>query len=204
MGKNGVKFDKTPKDEEKFEELRELYGSEQVHNYALRSKIAGNTILLVDPPWEYPFSIDARGDPNRHYPPMSINTIKGHPIPDIENSVLYLWATAPLLLGALDVMKTWGYSYKTHIVWDKVNIGTGYWSRGRHELLLIGVKGKFSPPPKEALTPSVLVEKRTTHSTKPQCVYEMIEAQFPDVPKIELFAREEREGWNSEGIEIDN
>lgn len=56
--------------------------------------------------------------------------------PSEDNAVLYLWATAPKLLEALEVMRAWGFKYKTQAVWDKSWVGMGYWFRGQHEILL--------------------------------------------------------------------
>jgi len=76
--------------------------------------------------------------------------------------VLYLWATAPKLLEAIEVMKAWNFSYKTHAIWDKEKIGMGYWFRGQHELLLVGTKGHFSPPAASLRIPSVIREARNS------------------------------------------
>jgi N6-adenosine-specific RNA methylase IME4 len=113
--------------------------------------------------------------------------------------VLFLWATAPKLIEALEVMRAWGFSYRTNAVWDKEKIGMGYWFRGQHELLLVGVKGNYPPPITEARFSSVIRTERTDHSSKPDCVYEMIEAICPNSRYIELFSRKKRQGWESWG-----
>lgn len=77
---------------------------------------------------------------------MELEEIKTLSIPSADNAVLFLWATAPKLKEALEVMEAWGFEYRTNAVWDKEIIGMGYWFRGQHELLLVGVKGEFSPP----------------------------------------------------------
>lgn len=127
------------------------------------------SIIYADPPWRYDFSKDNADKIENHYPTMTLNEIKRLPINLIaeENSVLFLWATAPKLEQALEVMKAWGFTYKTNACWDKEWIGMGYWFRGQHELLLVGTKGKFSPPiPKERIS-SIHREKKTKHSKKP-------------------------------------
>jgi N6-adenosine-specific RNA methylase IME4 len=102
---------------------------------------------------------------------------------------LFLWATAPKLPEAFEVMEAWGFSYKTCSVWDKEKIGMGYWFRGQHELLLVGTKGQVSPPPPQARESSVYRESRGEHSAKPKRYYEMIESMFPGKAYLELFAR---------------
>lgn len=123
-------------------------------------------IIYADPPWQMDFGFDKRAIAN-HYPTMTLDEIKSLKIPAEENAVLYLWATAPKLLEALEVMLAWGFTYRSQMVWDKEIIGMGYWVRGQHEILLIGTKGNFSPPPPELRVSSVYREKRTTHSKKP-------------------------------------
>jgi hypothetical protein len=64
-----------------------------------------------------------------------------------KDAVLYLWTVAPRLAAGLRVMEAWGFDYKTCAVWDKEKVGMGYWWRGQHEILMVGTRGKFSPPP---------------------------------------------------------
>ena len=111
-----------------------------------------------------------------------------------------MWACAPKLDLALEVMAGWGFSFKTSAVWDKEKLGMGYWFRGQHELLLVGTKGDVSPPPPEARRSSVFREARGEHSRKPVCVYEWIEEAFPGA-KLEMYCREPRAGWQTWGNE---
>ncbi len=159
-------------------------------------------VILADPPWKYDFSKDSTDSIEYHYPTMILEEIKNLKVPSADNAVLFLWATAPKLKEALEVMESWGFKYKTCAVWDKEWIGMGYWFRGQHELLLVGIKGKFSPPPEKRRFSSVIREKRREHSRKPEKVYEIIEAMFPQNTKLELFARNKREGWEAWGNEI--
>jgi len=78
----------------------------------------------------------------------------------------------------------------------------GYWFRGQHELLLVATKGNPKVPEQENRYSSMIKERRTEHSKKPQIVYEMIEKMFPNSNYLELFARNKREGWVSHGNEI--
>ena len=87
--------------------------------------------------------------------------------------------------------------------WDKEVIGMGYWFRNQHELLLVGLKGKFSPPVPAQRMSSVWREKRTKHSKKPDGIREWIGKCYPDVPKLELFARQRVAGWDVFGNEVE-
>jgi N6-adenosine-specific RNA methylase IME4 len=159
-------------------------------------------IILADPPWRYQFSETSMREIENQYPSMDLEDIKKLDIPAADNAVLFLWATAPKLEEAIQVLNAWGFVYKTCAVWDKEIIGMGYWFRGQHELLLVGVKGSFkTPDPKDRFS-SVIREKRTEHSKKPEKVYSMIETMFPNAKYIELFARDTRPGWGAWGNEI--
>jgi N6-adenosine-specific RNA methylase IME4 len=110
-----------------------------------------------------------------------------------------------MLPEALDVMKAWGFAYKTHAVWFKERAGNargiGYWLTGEHELLLIGTRGKVPAPAPGDNWRSVLKAPVGEHSAKPAIAYELIEAYFPTLPKIELNARSGRQGWEAWGNE---
>lgn len=162
------------------------------------------SIIYADPPWRYNFSKDNADRVENHYETMKLGDIQSLPVNELgeDDCVLYLWSTAPKLIEALSVMQAWGFQYKTNMAWDKEWIGMGYWFRGQHEHLLVGTKGKKSPPKPTERVSSVLRERRTQHSKKPDYIYEMLEKQFPDDKKIELFARNTRKGWTSWGDEV--
>lgn len=103
-------------------------------------------VIYADPPWRYRHCSSKSRKIENQYPTMQINDIKSLKVPADDNCILYLWATAPKLNEAIEVMSSWGFDYRTCMVWDKEIIGMGYWFRGQHELLLVGVKGKMSPP----------------------------------------------------------
>ncbi len=161
-------------------------------------------VILADPPWQYNFSPARTRRIENHYPTMKVPQIKalGDSIPAAKNSVLFLWATAPKLLEALSVMEAWRFRYRTHAVWDKKIIGMGYWFRGQHELLLVGTRGTYSPPAPGERIASVLSRQRQKHSRKPEEIRLWIERAFPDASKLELFAREPRDGWAVWGNEV--
>lgn len=182
---------------------------------ALRSSAARLTlpdgkfrVLLADPPWQYDFAHDATRAIENQYGTLDVLDIasytdpEGRRIADVatENAVLFMWATAPKLREALLVLDAWGFEYVTHFVWVKDRIGMGYWARSQHELLLIGRRGRFSPPAEEHRRSSVFDGRRSAHSVKPS-LHEWIEAAFPGGGYLELFARSGRSGWAAFGNE---
>jgi N6-adenosine-specific RNA methylase IME4 len=163
--------------------------------YADTAELGASTILYVDPPWRYAVQIsDARAIENQ-YPTMTDAEIGALPIPAADDAVLFMWATAPKALDAADILRAWGFEYRTQMVWVKDRIGMGYYVRGQHELLYIATRG--APPlPAPADRPSSLIEAPYSgHSVKPHDVYELIERMYPTASKRELFARHRRDGW---------
>jgi N6-adenosine-specific RNA methylase IME4 len=159
-------------------------------------------VIYADPPWRYDFSKSNSREIENQYPTMSIEEICALKIPAAEDAVLYLWATAPKLLEALQAMKSWGFTYKSQAVWDKEIIGMGYWFRGQHEILLVGTRGHFSPPPQSLRVGSIFRERRLKHSKKPESVRNLIALWFPAATKVELFARQRADGWDVWGNEV--
>src|SRR5262249_46156584 len=97
-------------------------------------------VIYADPPWRFePYSRESGMDraADNHSPTMDLAAIKALPVPAADDCILFLWATAPMLPQALDVMAAWGFTYKSQFVWAKDKIGTGYWNRNQHELLLV-------------------------------------------------------------------
>ncbi len=146
-------------------------------------------VIYADPPWQYDFSTSDSRKIENQYPTMTVEEICDLEIPRADNSVCFMWATAPKLPEAMKVLEAWGFVYKSHAVWDKRIMGMGYWFRGQHELLLVGVRGKFSPPPQDQRISSVIIGKRGQHSAKPEIVREWISKAYPKQLKLELFAR---------------
>ena len=157
-------------------------------------------VIYADPPWQYSKGTTT---PSRtienHYPTMPLADICGMDIPSNDNCVLFLWATVPLLPDAMQVLDEWGFTYKSSMSWDKCRLGLGHWFRVSHELLLVGVKGKVSPPTAGNRANSVLRVKRTKHSRKPDEARQVIERMFPDASRLEMFAREQWPGWDTHG-----
>jgi Transcriptional activator, adenine-specific DNA methyltransferase len=153
--------------------------------------------ILADPPWQY--DVELRGSAENQYPTMTDEEIENYPIPSAENCVLFLWSTVTAIKRALKVMDKWGFTYKTGAVWVKNRIGTGFYFRGRHELLLLGVKGKLPTPEQDDRPDSVIEAPTGKHSEKPKIVYDIIENMYPDRQYTELFSRvekeDQRENW---------
>jgi N6-adenosine-specific RNA methylase IME4 len=163
-------------------------------------------VILADPEWRFePWSRETGMDraADNHYPTSELTEIAARDVARIaaDDSVLFLWATAPMLDDALQVMAEWGFEYKTCLIWVKDRVGTGYWVRNAHEHLLIGTRGDPPAPAPGQQWASVIRAPASEHSVKPTIVYEMIEGYFPNLPKIELNARAAREGWSAWGKE---
>lgn len=159
-------------------------------------------LILADPPWKYDFSETDQRKIENHYPTMASDAIADIELPAADNCVLFMWATAPKLKEAFEVLEGWGFTYKTHAVWDKQKIGMGYWFRGQHEVLMVATRGNVSPPPEGVRVSSVFSCARGQHSVKPIQVYEAIEAMFPAATKCEMFARIARPGWTAWGNQV--
>lgn len=119
----------------------------------------------------------------------------------LDDCVLFMWATSPKLAEAMQVLSAWGFSYRSCAVWDKEVIGMGYYFRQQHELLLVATRGEPPTPAPADRAPSVIRARREEHSKKPVVVYDLIEAMYPTLPRLELFARASRQGWDAWGFE---
>ena len=163
-------------------------------------------VIYADPPWRYDtFSengMDRSAD--NHYPTMSMFEMMGIEIPAADDCVMFMWATVPMLPEALDLLSTWGFDYKSHICWIKDRQGTGYWTRNKHELLLIATKGNVPAPAMGTQPPSVIELPLGRHSEKPAFFADMISTLYPTTPKLEMFARVGRVGWDVIGNEAPN
>lgn len=186
---------KKAKRAEKEKELGDKQGALPLKKYG---------VILADPAWDFKtWDKDTGGDRSaaNHYPTAQLGDIAVTDVQSIsaDDCVLFLWATVPMLPQALSVLAAWGFNYKSHFIWSKPKAGTGYWNRNKHELLLVGTRGDVPAPAPGTQWPSVIEEKATVHSAKPDIFYELVERYFPTLPKIELNAREKRKGWDSHG-----
>ena len=169
-------------------------------------------IIYADPPWEYENKKTGRtnGDQpegsgaHTKYPTMNLDELKALPIDDIadKDCVLFMWSTVPLLPEALELMKCWGFAYKTKITWRKImSLGMGYWFRGQVEDLLLGVRGDIKAF--RSQQPNFVEHKCLEHSRKPDIFRKIIEDATKKIgsKRLELFARGDKEerdlfGWN--------
>jgi N6-adenosine-specific RNA methylase IME4 len=152
-------------------------------------------VIYADPPWRFePYSRETGME--------TWDELTAIEVPAAPDCVLFLWATAPMLEEALRVMSMWNFFYCTEWVWLKPKPGTGYWLRNRHESLLIGVRGTVPAPAVSCqLTPSVIEADGGRHGEKPERFAKLIEAMFPTTPRLEMFARALRPGWDVWGNE---
>ncbi len=136
------------------------------------------------------------------YPTMPLDELCELPVSNLasDTSVLFLWATNPLLPDALKIMAAWGFEYKTNMAWIKdMGRGKGWFLKSKHELLLIGVR-PGTPHPAARPDSCFGAPRGPIHSRKPARAYEIIEAMYPG-SKIELFSRTARQGWQAWGNE---
>lgn len=163
------------------------------------------SVIYADPPWRFePRSRETGMDrsPDNHYPTMTVEELCQLDVPAAKDCVLFLWRTAPMLEEALQVMKAWGFSYRTEFIWTKPHAGTGYWNRNRHEVLMVCVRGDIPAPAPGDQFDSVIPAKLGKHSQKPAVFVEMIDEMFPTQTGLEMFARSRREGWEPWGNEV--
>ena len=171
------------------------------------------SIVYADPPWNFKcWSPKATRTAEKHYKVMSIDAIKSIPVYKItnDNAVLLMWVTSPLLEKAFEVIDSWGFTYKTcAFTWAKKNKksdswfwGLGYYTRSNAEICLLATKGKGLPRQSKSVH-SIIDTPIEKHSQKPDVARDRIVELFGDVPRIELFARQRAEGWDSLGNEID-
>ena len=171
--------------------------------------------ILADPPWQFVNRTGKIAPEHRRlsrYGTMTLDEIRGLPIGDIARPTahLYLWVPNALLPDGLEVMKAWGFTYKSNLVWHKVRKdggsdgrGVGFYFRNVTELILFGVRGKNA----RTLAPgrsqiNFLATRKREHSRKPDEQYEIIKACSVG-PYIELFARGHRKDWVCWGAQAD-
>jgi N6-adenosine-specific RNA methylase IME4 len=171
--------------------------------------------ILADPPWQFTNKTGKIAPEHRRlsrYRTLTLEDIKALPVSEIAATPahLYLWCPNALLPEGLAVMKAWGFTYKSNIVWHKIRKdggsdgrGVGFYFRNVTELILFGVRGKnartLAPGRRQV---NLLATRKREHSRKPDEQYAIIEACSP-CPYIELFARGTRKNWCSWGNQAD-
>jgi N6-adenosine-specific RNA methylase IME4 len=172
--------------------------------------------ILADPPWRFANRTGKMAPEHvrlRRYETMSFDEIYALPVAAIAAPVahLYLWCPNALLAEGMQTLRSWGFTYKTNIVWYKIRHdggpdrrGVGFYFRNVTELLLFGVRGNGSAARTLAAgrrQPNIVSTRKREHSRKPDEVYDIIESCSPG-PYLELFARHAREGWEQWGNEV--
>ena len=171
-------------------------------------------LIYADPPWKQSKGGKKSGRENSSgkpvdYPTCSLDEIKEHlrlaTESTTENSILFLWTIDKYLFEAQQIAESLGYKLHARMIWDKVTgIPTAFTVRYGHEYLLYMYKGKLTPVAKDerGKIHTVFRERVTKHSKKPDIAYEIIERLYPDLKKLEMYARETRDGWDSFGNEV--
>ena len=183
------------------EEKEQALAAKTIEQSLQAEKVYG--VIYIDPPWKFETysenGMDRSAD--NHYPTMSVQSLSELQMPAAKDCIMFMWATVPMMPEAIDLLTDWGFTYKSHIAWVKDRIGTGYWTRNKHELLLIATKGNVPAPSMGMQPPSVIELPVGRHSEKPEFFADMITSLYPTTPKIEIFARMGRVGWDSMGNE---
>ncbi len=172
--------------------------------------------ILADPPWQFQNRTGKIAPEHRRlsrYATMTLADVKALRIESLsaETAHLYLWVPNALLPEGIEVMRAWGFDYKSNLVWHKIRKdggpdgrGVGFYFRNTTELLLFGVRGKnartLAPGRRQV---NIIKTRKREHSRKPDEAYDLIEACSWG-PYLELFARGARAGWTAWGDQADD
>lgn len=159
-------------------------------------------VIVCDPPWNY--TSREKDKTNRivlPYPSMTTEDICAMKVPAADDCILWLWTTNAFMRDAFTVLDAWGFQEKTILTWVKNRMGFGRWLRGQTEHCILAIKGKPVVNLKNHTT--VLSGDVREHSRKPDEFFALVEDLCPSTSRVELFAREKREGWESSGAEAD-
>jgi N6-adenosine-specific RNA methylase IME4 len=181
----------------RFNEVRREIKLEEVKEAAALPD-AKYRVIYADPPWKYGDQLTEDYGPVKfHYPAMTIKELCALPVRQLceTDAVLFMWVTSPLLYEAAPIIESWGFTYKTSFVWDKIKHNMGHYNSVRHEFLLICTRGSCTPDVKQ-LFDSVQSIERTKHSAKPEEFRTIIDTLYPHGKRIELFARKPAENWD--------
>jgi N6-adenosine-specific RNA methylase IME4 len=170
--------------------------------------------VVADPPWRFQNRTGKMAPEHlrlMRYATMDFPEINALPVSSVcaERAHLYLWVPNALLAEGMEVMRAWGFTYKTNLVWYKTRKdggpdgrGVGFYFRNVTELVLFGIRGKdnrtLAPGRRQV---NLFTERKREHSRKPEALYDVVEDCSPG-PYLELFARHERVGWQQWGNEI--
>jgi N6-adenosine-specific RNA methylase IME4 len=157
--------------------------------------------IYADPPWPYRNQA-TRAATGNHYATLSLKALAALPVRELvtDNAHLHLWTTNAFLDEAIDLLKAWGFAYRTYLVWNKSLMGLGNYWRNTTELLLFGLRGRL--PFRDHSIRNWIEEKRGRHSAKPEQVRTLIERVSPG-PYLELFGLRMVPGWMVFGNQIE-
>jgi N6-adenosine-specific RNA methylase IME4 len=202
-------YQATRREEKKAEVKRRIedYSKVQTGVIDIKKPEKKYNIVYADPPWRYWES--GNKNQSEHYTTMTIEDICKLPVKDIiaDDSVLFLWVTYPILHEAFKVIESWGFKYSTAgFVWIKRNknadtpfFGCGAWTRANSELCLIATRGHIQRL--DATISQVIESPIEEHSKKPDIVRDLIEKLVGKLPRVELFCRNPKDGWDIWGNE---
>ncbi len=179
-------------------------------------------VIYADPPWDYggkmQYDKSSLKDENIgfeknvfisaanfKYPTLKIKELKELNVSSIasDNCILFMWTTGPQMANSIELGLSWGFEYKTvAFVWDKQVHNPGRYTLSQTEFVLAFKKGCFPTPRGARNVRQLLSIHRGEHSEKPSAVIDGITKMFPKQQKIELFARNNYEGWDNWGLEI--
>lgn len=171
--------------------------------------------ILADPPWQFTNRTGKIAPEHKRlsrYQTLSLREICDIPVQVAADNPahLYLWVPNALLPDGLEVMKAWGFTYKSNIIWHKIRKdggpdgrGVGFYFRNTTEIILFGIRGSLRTLPPGRRQVNIIKSQKQEHSRKPDELYDIIEACSPG-PYIELFARGTRDGWYSWGNQADS
>jgi len=170
--------------------------------------------ILADPPWKFQNRTGKMAPEHKRlyrYDTMSNEDILAMPIEEVAlpQSHLYLWVPNALVENGLQVMRAWGFEYKTMLIWYKIRKdggpdrrGVGFYFRNVTEIILFGVRGSLRTGQQGRKQENIILSQKRGHSRKPDEIFPIIEGCSPG-PYLELFARQKRKGWEAWGNETD-
>lgn len=180
----------------------------------LSSRLGKFGTILADPPWQFDNRTGKVAPEHKRllrYPTLTQEDIRDLPVGELtaDRCHLYLWVPNALIGEGLEVMRRWGFTYKTNIVWFKVRKdggpdgrGVGFYFRNVTELVLFGTKGHLRTLKPGRTQTNIISTRKREHSRKPDELYDIIERCSPG-PYLELFARQNQQGWTAWGNEAD-
>jgi len=157
-------------------------------------------VIAIDPPWNYGTKYDPESRRIANpYPEMSQEELLKINLPAKDDCILWLWTTNSFMKDAYELLEEWGFTPKNILTWNKVNMGVGHWLRNVTEHCILAVKG--SPVWTNKTFTTLLTEKRSVHSKKPESFYQMVD-KICYGRKLEYFSRNKRDGWEVFGDEV--